>query len=225
MILERYPRTLSVAVFATLLAVVMALGLGIPSAIKAGSWVDLLVTAGSLFGISVPTFWFGTMLVILFSVKLDWLPASGYVPATENLHEYLQHLAMPVLSQAVVVGSVTARMVRATLLEILHSDYIRVARAKGLSEQALILRHALKNASVPIVTRFGISLGYMLGGSAIIEILFAFPGIGQLVLVAITSRDYVLVQGVVLAYALSFIVINTVTDIVCGWLDPRIRFE
>lgn len=224
MVLERYPRTLSICFFGSLIALLIALSAGIFSALKANTWVELLVTSVSMAGISIPAFWFGTVLMILFSVKLGWLPTSGYVAPSQNFLEYLKHLIMPALSQGLIVGSVMTRMIRASLLEILHQNYVTVARAKGLPERVVILRHALRNALIPIATTFGMTMGYMLGGSVVIETVFVYPGIGQLVVSAIFSRDYVLVQGVVLAYALTFILINLITDILYGILDPRVRF-
>jgi peptide/nickel transport system permease protein len=223
MVLERYPRTLSVCVLGSIIALVIALSAGIFSALKAGTWIELLVSSVSLAGISLPAFWFGTMLILLFSVKLGWLPTSGYVSPAEDLVDYLKHLMMPALAQGVIVGSLMTRMVRANLLEILHENYITVARAKGLPERVVLLRHALRNALIPIVTTFGITMGYMLGGSVAIESVFVYPGIGQLAVSAIFSRDYVLVQAVVLAYASTFILVNFTTDICYGVLDPRIR--
>jgi peptide/nickel transport system permease protein len=225
MVLERYPRTLSICLVGSIIALVIALFTGVFSALKAGTWIELVVSSVSLAGISIPAFWFGTMLMLLFSVKLGWLPTSGYVAPTENFIEYLKHLIMPALAQGLIVGSVMTRMIRANLLEILHENYIVVARAKGLSERVVILRHALRNALIPIVTTFGMTMGYMLGGSVVIESVFVYPGIGQLVVSAIFSRDYVLVQGVILAYALTFILVNFVTDIGYGVLDPRIKLQ
>jgi peptide/nickel transport system permease protein len=225
MVLERYPRTLSICLLGSVIALSIALFSGIFSALNTGTWIDLIVSVISLAGISVPTFWFGAMLMLLFSVKLGWLPTSGYISPAEDFVEYLKHLIMPALAQGLIVGSVMTRMIRANLLEILHENYITVARAKGLAERIVISRHALRNALIPIITTFGMTMGYMLGGSVVIESVFVYPGIGQLVVSAIFSRDYILVQAVVLAYALTFILINFITDIGYVILDPRIRLQ
>ncbi|MEA2582970.1 MAG: peptide/nickel transport system permease protein [Thermomicrobiales bacterium] len=223
LVFERYPRTISFVLFGSAIALVYALATGTLAARKRNSWVDLLVTSVSLFGISVPTFWLGVLLVLFMSVRLQWLPASGYVGPTEDFGEYVKHLLMPGTALGLAVGSLMSRVVRSSLLEALNEGYVTVARAKGLSERVVMTRYALRNALVPIITVFGIQLGYMLGGSVVIEQVFAYPGIGQLVVDAIFRRDYPLVQAAVLAYATTFLLVNLLTDVAYAVADPRLR--
>lgn len=223
LVLERYPRTLSFVLFGSVVALTFSFVTGLIAARKRNSWVDLFVTTVSLFGISIPTFWFGVLLVLFFSVRLQWLPASGYVGPTEDFGEYLKHLVMPGTALGLSVGSLMSRVVRSSLLDALGEGYVAVARAKGLSERVVMTRYALRNAMPPIITIFGIQLGYMLGGSVIIEQVFTYPGIGQLIVDAIFRRDYPLVQAAVLAYAITFLIVNLLTDLAYAVADPRIR--
>jgi peptide/nickel transport system permease protein len=223
LVFERYPRTISFVLFGSAIALVYALATGTLAARKRNSWVDFLVTSVSLFGISVPTFWLGVLLVLFMSVRLQWLPASGYVGPTEDFGEYVKHLLMPGTALGLAVGSLMSRVVRSSLLEALNEGYVTVARAKGLSERVVMTRYALRNALVPIITVFGIQLGYMLGGSVVIEQVFTYPGIGQLVVDAIFRRDYPLVQAAVLAYATTFLLVNLLTDVAYAVADPRLR--
>ncbi|MFB0547251.1 MAG: ABC transporter permease [Anaerolineae bacterium] len=223
LVLERYPRTLSCVFLGTIISLIVSLTAGIISARKANTWFDFTVTSISLLGVSMPSFLTGIILIYIFSVKLGWLPTSGWVHPTENFWEYIKHLLMPATTLGLAVGAIMTRMVRATLLEVLYENYIIVARAKGLEERLVLLRHALRNTLIPVVTAFGIQMGYMLGGSVVIEDVFTFPGVGQLVVTSIMGRDYILVQAGVLAYAMTFMAINFVTDISYGFLDPRVR--
>ncbi|MEA2513458.1 MAG: peptide/nickel transport system permease protein [Thermomicrobiales bacterium] len=223
LVFERYPRTISFVLFGSAIALVYALATGTLAARKRNSWVDFLVTSVSLFGISVPTFWLGVLLVLFMSVRLQWLPASGYVGPTEDFGKYVKHLLMPGTALGLAVGSLMSRVVRSSLLEALNEGYVTVARAKGLSERVVMTRYALRNALVPIITVFGIQLGYMLGGSVVIEQVFTYPGIGQLVVDAIFRRDYPLVQAAVLAYATTFLLVNLLTDVAYAVADPRLR--
>jgi peptide/nickel transport system permease protein len=223
LVLERYPRTLSFVLFGSVIALIYALTTGILAARKRNSWIDFLVTTVSLFGISIPTFWLGVLLVLFFSVRLQWLPASGYVGPTEDFGEYIKHLLMPGTALGLAVGSLLSRVVRSSLLDALNEGYVAVARAKGLSERVVMVRYALRTALVPIITVFGIQLGYMLGGSVVIEQVFTYPGIGQLVVDAIFRRDYPLVQASVLAYATTFLLVNLLTDLAYVVADPRMR--
>ena len=223
LVLERYPRTLSFVVLGSIIALSYAVTTGILAAYHRNTWVDFLVTSVSLFGISLPTFWLGVLLVLLFSVRLGWLPASGYVGPTEDFGEYLRHLVMPALALGLAVGSIMSRVVRSSVLDALNETYVTVGRAKGLRDRTILGRYAFQNALVPIITVFGIQLGYMLGGSVIIEQVFTYPGIGQLVVDAIFRRDYPLIQASVLAYATTFLVVNLLTDVAYAVVDPRLR--
>jgi peptide/nickel transport system permease protein len=223
MVLERYPRTLSFVFLGSLISLTVSLTLGVLTAVRHNSAFDLLVTSGALLGVSIPSFWLGILLILLFSVHLGWLPTSGYASPADGLGRYLMHLAMPGFTLGIAVGAVMTRFVRASLVEVLYQNYIRTAKSKGLGETLLLVRHAIPNMLIPVVTVFGIQMGYMLGGSVVIEEVFTYPGIGQLVVDSIFRRDYPLIQAVVLAYAFTFVVVNLVTDITYGLLDPRIR--
>jgi len=223
LVLERYPRTLSLVLVGSIIALLISLSAGISSAKKQNSWKDLFITTISLFGISMPSFWLGVLLIILFSVHLCFLPTSGYIAFNRDFLGWLAHLAMPSVTLGLAVGAIMTRMVRGSLLEVFRQNYVTVARSKGLSERMILYKHCLRNALPPVITYFGIQMGYMLGGSVVIEEVFTYPGIGQLVVDAIFRRDYPLVQAVVLAYAFTFILVNFIVDISYAILDPRIR--
>jgi peptide/nickel transport system permease protein len=223
MVLERYPRTLSFVLLGSLISITFSLTLGILTAVRHNSTFDLVVTSGALLGVSIPSFWLGILLILLFSVDLGWLPTSGYASPAEGLGKYLMHLAMPGFTLGIAVGAIMTRFVRASLVEVLYQNYITTAKSKGLAETVLLFRHAIPNMLIPVITVFGIQMGYMLGGSVIIEEVFTYPGIGQLVVDSIFRRDYPLIQAVVLSYAVTFVIINLITDISYGLLDPRVR--
>ncbi|MBE9561919.1 MAG: ABC transporter permease, partial [Proteobacteria bacterium] len=166
---------------------------------------------------SIPNFWLGPMLIYLFSLTFGWLPVSG--------NEGFSSLILPAITLGTALAAILARMIRATLLEVLNEDYIRTARAKGLRESAIIIHHALRNASLPIITILGLQLGTLLGGAVITEIIFAWPGIGQLTIESIERRDYPVVQACILLISLSYVLINTLTDLIYAWLDPRVRYS
>jgi peptide/nickel transport system permease protein len=171
----------------------------------------------SLLGVSIPNFWLGPMLILFFSLMLGWFPVSG--------REGALSLVLPAITLGTALAAILGRMVRSTLLEVLNEDYIRTARAKGLRESAIVINHALRNASLPIITILGLQLGTLLGGAVITEIIFAWPGIGQLTIESIQRRDYPLVQACILLISLSYVMVNTFTDILYGWLDPRVRYS
>jgi peptide/nickel transport system permease protein len=224
MVIERYPRTLSLAAASLVIATILTLVAGSLSARQPNTWVDTGITIGSLLGISTPSMWFGLLLMILFSVKLGVLPTSGWISPTENFVEYLRHLVMPGLTLGLAVGAVMTRMLRSSLLEVLSQDYVALARAKGASEARVVYLHALKNALIPVVTLAAIQIGYTLGGTVIIERVFTYPGIGHLALDSLFSRDYPVIQAVLLSYAFTFILCNFAADILYGFLDPRVRY-
>jgi peptide/nickel transport system permease protein len=221
---QRLPATLEL----TLLALLLGLLIGIPFAIlaaqKRGRWLDGLLSALVLFGISMPGFWLATLLVLLFSLQLRWLPSIGYVPILENPSENLRAMILPAISLGVAFGATTMRFTRSSLLEVFSQEYVRTARAKGLAERIVVYRHALKNALIPVITVTGIQVGRLLGGTVIIEQIFALPGIGRYVFDAISMRDYPVIQGTVLFFTVVFLAINLVVDILYGIVDPRIKF-
>ncbi len=226
-VLGRFNATLVLTGAALVLSTAAGLALGIASAIRPNSLLDRLSAVASLFGASMPVFWLGIVLMVIFALWLGWLPASGmFAPyGGGDLRDLLVHLALPAVTLAAASVTIIARLTRSTMLETLGQDYIRTARAKGVVERAVVLRHGLKNALIPIVTVVGVQAGYLLGGAVLTETVFAWPGVGTLMVQGILARDFPLVQGCVLVVALSFVVINLVVDLLYAWLDPRIRYE
>ncbi|HVL98910.1 MAG TPA: ABC transporter permease [Egibacteraceae bacterium] len=223
-ILGRLPATLTLAFAALVVALVIALPLGVISAVKQGSRTDYAATVFSQAGISIPDFWMGIMLILGLSLYLGVLPPSGYVSILESPAGWLRHLAMPAVTVGVVSGSVLTRFVRSSTLEALSQDYTTTARAKGLRERVVVNRHVLKNALIPVVTVTGLQLGFLLGGVVVVEVVFAWPGLGQLALIAVNRRDYPVLQGVVLVIAVLFLLINLLVDLLYAYLDPRIKY-
>ncbi|HKZ06432.1 MAG TPA: ABC transporter permease [Methylomirabilota bacterium] len=226
-VLERFKATLLLTGTALFLSTVGGIALGIASATRANSLLDRLSAVASLFGASMPTFWLGIVLMVVFSLWLGWLPASGmYAPyGGGGLRDLLAHLILPAVTLAAASVTIIARLTRATMLETLGQDYVRTARAKGLGDRPVVWRHALKNALIPIVTVVGVQAGYLLGGAVLTETVFAWPGVGTLVVQGILARDVPLVQGGVLVIALSFVLVNLAVDTLYAWLDPRIKFQ
>ncbi|MCL4458466.1 MAG: ABC transporter permease [Chloroflexi bacterium] len=217
LILEQLPSTLQLAGAAMLIATVMGVSLGTLSALRPNSWLDDLSMLLALLGVSMPSFWFGLLLIFFFSLRLGWLPATGAGG--------WERLIMPAFVLGFGSAAVIARMVRSGLLEVLAQDYIRTARSKGLIERAVIMRHALKNALIPAVTMIGLQFGFMLGGSVITETVFSRPGVGRLAITAILNKDFTVVQGTVLFIAVMYVVVNLLVDLSYAYLDPRIHHE
>jgi peptide/nickel transport system permease protein len=217
MLLERFPATLELAAAGLFIAILLALPLGSIAALRKDTVWDNGAMVFSLLGVSIPNFWLGPMLILFFSLMLGWLPVSG--------RENLLSLVLPAITLGTALAAILARMIRSTLLEVLSEDYIRTARAKGLRESAIVIHHALRNASLPIITVLGLQLGTLLGGAVITEIIFAWPGIGQLTIESIQRRDYPVVQACILLISLSYVLVNTFTDILYAWLDPRVRYS
>jgi ABC-type dipeptide/oligopeptide/nickel transport system permease component len=216
-IAERLPATFELAFAAMAVAVVFAIPLGIIAAARAGTGIDRMATTLALLGISVPNFWLGPLLAIVFSVTLGWLPVSGRgTPA---------HLVLPAITLGAPLAAVLARMTRASVLEELRELYVLAARARGVSRARAILRHAFRNSLIPIVTVLGLQFGAVLTGAVITETIFAWPGVGRLLIQSISFRDYPLVQGCILLIAITYVSMNLLTDVVYGFLDPRIRYE
>ncbi len=216
-ILARLPATMELAAAAMLVAIGVALPLGIIAAVGRGTFVDHLATTLALTGISVPNFWLGPLLAIVFAVELGWLPVSGRgTPA---------HLVLPAISLGAALAAILARMTRASLLEELREPYVQAARARGASRPRAVLRHAFRNSLIPVVTLIGLQFGAVLTGAVITETIFAWPGIGRLLIQSIGFRDYPLVQGCILFIAVTYVGMNLLTDLVYGVLDPRIRYD
>lgn len=217
MLAERIPATAQLAVSALIVAVLIAFPLGVLAAVKKDSHWDQSAMGVSLIGVSIPNFLMGPILILVFSLWLGWFPVSG--------RDGFASLILPALTLGTAMAAILSRMVRATLLETLNEDYIRTARAKGLSERLVVWRHAMRNALLPVTTLLGLQLGVLLGGAVITEVVFSWPGLGQLTIESIQRRDYPVVQACVLLISLTYVVVNTLTDLVYGWLDPRVRLE
>ena len=222
LILERLPATLSLAFASILVALAIAVPLGTLSALRPRSVVDHPSTVVSQVGISVPEFWMGILLILLFAGILDWLPAGGYVPLSQDPGGWLASLVLPAVTTGLVSGSVLTRFTRSSVLEALGADHVRTARAKGLPASAVLRWHVLRNALLPLVTVTGVQLAYLLSGVVVVEIVFAWPGLGLMALQAVQDRDYPVLQGAVLLFALVFLVVNLVVDLLYSRLDPRI---
>ena len=224
-VLRRLPVTLELAAMTTILAVVVGVPLGIVSAVRRDTWADYLVRLLALGGLSVPNFWLATLLLMGGLHYFQWIPAIGYVGLMDDPLTNLSQLIWPALVLAYSAGAIISRMTRSALLEVLRQDYIRTARAKGLGGRVLLLRHALKNAMLPVVTVIGLLFVTLAGGAVIMEQIFALPGLGLLLLDGVRSRDYAVVQPLVLLFALGVVLVNLAVDLLYAWLDPRIRFQ
>lgn len=225
LIMERFPNTIILTVAALLIALLIGIPAGIVSAYKRNTFVDYLVMVISLVGVSMPVFWLGVMLVLVFSVNLGLLPATGMGNWSTGADVFFQHLALPSLTLATIPMANFARITRSSMLEVLSQDYIRTARAKGLKEQVVIWKHALKNALNPILSVLGMQVAALLGGSVLTETIFSWPGMGRLVTDAIDRRDYGVVQGVVIFIALIYIVTNLIIDVLYKVVNPKITYD
>jgi ABC-type dipeptide/oligopeptide/nickel transport system permease component len=214
---QRFPRTIRLALFSMLVASLIGIPAGILSATRHLSWVDSLVMVVALGGVSMPVFWLGLNLILIFAVRLHWLPAIG--------HETWLHLILPSVTLGAASAAIIARMTRSSMLEVLRQDYVRTARAKGLAEPSVVRRHALRNALIPVVTVVGLQLGTLLSGAVLTESVFAWPGVGRLLVDAVLARDYPVIQGAVLLISTTFVALNVLVDMVYAVLDPRIRYE
>ncbi len=219
----RFPVTLSLAIGGMLLAILIGVPAGIIAGVRNGSASDRLVTVGSSLGVAIPDFWLALLLVIVFAVDTHLLPALGYVQWSASPWGWFEHLILPWLALGLGGAATIARQVRGALIDTLDQDYMRTATAKGLSNRVVIGKHALKNALSPAVTVIGISFGYLLGGTLIIEQIFSLPGIGEYILSAISEKDLPVVQGVVLVTATAFVIINLIVDVIYGYLNPKVR--
>jgi peptide/nickel transport system permease protein len=214
---RQLPATAELALAAFVLATLFGVPLGIVAALSRGRWLDSLATAGAVFGVSIPAFWLGLLLIFVFSLHLGWFPVTG--------QGGIDRLVLPAVTLAVGPGALIARLVRSSVLEVLHKEYVRVARAKGLSASRVLFRHILRNSLIPVVTIAGLQLGAMLSGAVVVETVFSRQGVGRLAVTAILAKDFPLVQGVVFLAAVLYVTINTVVDILYALLDPVIRLE
>ncbi len=216
-IVQRLPNTLRLTFASLAVAITVGILAGVLSAVYKGRWIDKVSMVVSILGISIPGFWFGLMIMLLFGVRLEWLPVSG---ATS-----WKHLVMPAITLGLISSAIIARLTRASMLDALGQDYVRTARAKGLRGRTVVTRHALRNAFIPVVTIIGLQIGGLLSGAFIIETVFAYPGIGQLAVTALQARDFPVIQGIVLMVAAIYVCVNLLADLVYGFLDPRIQYS
>jgi len=223
-IASRLPRTVELTVIAVALGTLVGIPLGMLAALRRNGVGDWLISLAGIIGIAAPVFVIGTLLTLLFSITLKWLPASGYVAFTEAPVAHIQRLILPSVTLAALIVATTLRMTRSALLEVLGAEYVRTARAKGLSEPTVVREHALRNALLPVISATGLQLGSLLGGSVIVEFVFNWPGMGAYLIEAISRRDYPVVQGVVLVIAALFILLNLLTDLTYALVDPRVSY-
>ncbi|HVF63618.1 MAG TPA: ABC transporter permease [Casimicrobiaceae bacterium] len=224
LIVGRIEPTLSLAVTTMLLSIVIAVPLGVVAAYRQGTWIDRLVMGFSVLGFSVPVFVIGYLLIYLFAIQLNWLPVQGYQPLAQGFGGFLERLILPSLTLSVIYIALIARITRTSMLEVLGEDYIRTARAKGLTDYAVLMRHALRNAAVPIVTVIGIGVALLIGGVVVTESVFSIPGLGRLTVDAVLARDYPTVQAVILLFSGVYVLLNLAVDMLYTMLDPRIRY-
>jgi peptide/nickel transport system permease protein len=217
LVLEHFPNTVLLAMAAVLIAIVISIPTGVLSATFRNSWIDYTCSVVAMFGQSMPNFWLGLLLILLFAVVLDWLPTSGF--------DAWYYLILPAFTAGLYATARIMRMVRSQMLEVLGMEYVRTARSKGIAEWVVVLRHALKNAAIPVVTLVGLELGILLGGTVVTEAVFAWPGVGFLVVDAISNQDYPVVQAAVALLAFVFVGVNLAVDILYAWLDPRISYS
>jgi peptide/nickel transport system permease protein len=225
LLVEALPRTLSLAGLSFLLALIIALPAGLIAATRRNSAWDHGVTFVAFLGLSMPDFWLAILLIIVFAANLQWLPAIGYVPLSEGFWPWFSHLIMPAIAVGTAFSAIIARMIRSAMLEVLKTDYVRVARAKGLAPSTLVLRHALPNALIPVVTVMGIALALLVSGAVVVENVFAIKGLGRLLIQGILNRDYPVVQGAILVVSAFFVFSNLLVDLLYTVIDPRIRYQ
>jgi peptide/nickel transport system permease protein len=223
-IVSRLPITIELAVLAVILGTFIGVGAGVIAAVRRGKAADYAATTVALVGLSVPHFWLGLLMIILFAVKLDWLPAGGYVPFSEDPVANLEHMLMPAIVLGTGLSAVVMRQMRSSMLDSLGADYVRTARAKGLSEFSVVGVHALRNSLITVTTLVGLQLGALISGAVITEQIFGIAGFGRLTIDAVNQRDYAMLQGVVLVAAAGYVVVNLLVDLVYSLLNPRIRF-
>jgi len=224
LVLQTFPATLELAILGMLLGLLLSVPMGILAALRRGTWLDHVARVLALIGFCMPRYWLAVLLIALLAVQVGWLPPAGDADLSADPADNLRHAALPVLSLGLTIAAVQMRFLRSSLLDVLSQDYVRTARAKGLSPGTVALRHALKNALIPFVTIVGLEMGSLLGGLVVVEQIFSWPGIGWLMINSITQRDYAVVQGSVLFIAAGVVVINLVVDVLYGYLDPRIRY-
>ena len=223
--MERLPVTIGLSLYALALTLLIGVTSGIIAALRQNTWIDQLAMMIAMLGISIPGFFLGLLMIIFFAVQLGWLPSGGYVPFSQDPIGWLRSTTMPAISLALLQAGLLARITRSGMLEVLRQDYVRTARAKGLPERQVILKHALANALIPIVTVVGIIISLLLSGAVVTEALFSLPGMGQLLTQAVLSRDYPMVQGGLLLVTTFLVLVNILVDVLYALIDPRVRYE
>ncbi|MCC3356804.1 nickel ABC transporter permease [Bacillus sp. REN16] len=223
-ILDHLGPTLSIAIFAEIIAILIAVPIGILAARHRGSFIDQFVMGFTLTGMAIPSFLFGLLLMLVLGVKLGWLPVAGYQPISSGFFVFLKYLLMPSLALGVIQSALIARMTRSSMLEVLNAEFIKTARSKGLKERSIIYVHAFRNALLPIITVIGQTFGLLIAGAVVIETIFNIPGIGQLVINSIQSRDYAVIQGIILMVAFFYVLINLIIDLLYMLIDPRVGY-
>ena len=224
-LIEAAPRTLSLAALSFCVAVIIAIPAGLVSALRRGSAVDHGVTLVAFIGLSMPDFWLGILLILFFAANLGWLPAIGYQPMSEGFWPWLSHLILPAIAAGTAFSAIIARMVRSSMLEVMKTDYVRVAIAKGLRPSRVTMGHAFPNALIPVITVMGIAFGLLMASTVVVETVFAIKGLGRVLIEGILNRDYPVVQGAILTVSFIFVLVNLIVDILYGVIDPRIRVQ
>ncbi|HEY83640.1 MAG TPA: ABC transporter permease [Chloroflexi bacterium] len=225
LLLQRIPATIELAIAAAIIGTLIAFPLGIIAALKPGSFIDFFSTLFSALSFAVPSFWLAILLILLFSLQFKLLPPSGRPDFSEEPIEHLKSLIMPALTLGIAMAAKLTRYLRSSMLDVLHQDYVRTARSKGLSERSVVVRHAIRNALIPVITVFGLQIGDLLSGAIIVESIFSWPGVGRLTIQAISWRDYSILQASVMFIVFAFLLVNLLTDLTYGLINPRIRYE
>lgn len=220
---DRLPVTVQLAIMSVILAILIGIPIGVISAVKHNSFIDHLLRVTSVGGLSIPNFWMGLILLTGLALVLNWIPPLGYQSFFENPVVNIQQMILPAICLAITLSASIVRMTRSAVLEVLHSEFIRTVRSKGAKERVVIYKHALRNSLVSVVTLIGLQVGYLLGGTVVLESIFSLPGLGSLIFETVSSRDYPIIQASVLIFGAMFLLINLIVDILYGWVDPRIR--
>jgi len=225
LLMERYPATIYLGVISFVFSSVAGILIGLITAIRRGKAADLVLTPLSYIGITIPSFWLGILMIYVFGLQFNWLPIVGYTSPFDDFIMFIKQAIMPVICLSIGILAATARQMRSSMLEVVQQDYIRTAWSKGLQERVIVIRHAMKNSLIPVVTILGLHLGFVLGGSVIVENVFSIPGIGNLMVTSIFNHDFSVVQSCTLTFAAIVVFVNLVIDVSYGWLDPRIRYS
>jgi peptide/nickel transport system permease protein len=221
---ERLPKTIYIGFLSLVFGALLGIVIGLWAGVKRGKWPDKIITPLTYVGITIPVFWLGILMIYTFGLKLHWLPISGYTSPFDDFWMSTRQLVMPVICSSLFAIAANARQMRSSMLEVIGQDYIRTAWAKGLNERVIVLKHALKNSLIPVITLIGMGVGGILGGSVLVETVFSIPGVGRLMVSSIFGQDYVVVQAITFVISVSILIMNLLVDLSYGWFDPRIRY-